>query len=337
MNLTDWMEQAWFVSHKGRQIAAWDSHPKGGDEIPVFLLHGFPTSSWDWQRLWTPLSRDRRLVAFDMLGFGLSDKPRKHDYTLLEQTAIAERVMAERGLKEVHLLAHDYGVSVAQELLARDQEGALEVDIASVTFLNGGLFPAQHRPLLVQSLGAGPFGGLVSASMNERRFAKSFAKVFGRETVPTSLEIGEHWKLILHKHGEKVLHRLLHYIPERKTNAARWQNALLETKVPLRLINGVADPVSGAHLADHYEATVPNPDIVRLEEIGHYPQLEAPAAVMGAFTSFLTRVESQGLAPQLTVVSSGAQAEAPADKSPEKATSAVPSVESGSPTRALQA
>jgi pimeloyl-ACP methyl ester carboxylesterase len=58
------------------------------------------------------------------------------------------------------------------------------------------------------------------------------------------------------------------------------------TKVPMRLINGSTDPVSGEHLAACYEALVPDPDVVRLPGIGHYPQVEAPEAVLEAFLAF---------------------------------------------------
>ena len=55
----------------------------------------------------------------------------------------------------------------------------------------------------------------------------------------------------------------------------RWVGALLQSDVPLRLVDGALDPVSGAHLAERYRELVPNPDVVLLPDVGHYPQLEA--------------------------------------------------------------
>ena len=49
-------------------------------------------------------------------------------------------------------MGHDYGDSVVQELLARDQEGSLPFRIGSVCFLNGALFPEVHNPLFIQKV-----------------------------------------------------------------------------------------------------------------------------------------------------------------------------------------
>src|SRR5262252_6217267 len=87
------------------------------------LLHGFPTSSFDWHRVWDALAASRRVLAFDFLGFGDSDKPADHAYSLIEQTDLVEALWRAHGVRRTALVAHDYGVSVAQELLARLAEG----------------------------------------------------------------------------------------------------------------------------------------------------------------------------------------------------------------------
>ena len=42
------------------------------DKPAILLIHGFPTSSWDWQAIWNSLSKGYRLISLDMLGFGFS-------------------------------------------------------------------------------------------------------------------------------------------------------------------------------------------------------------------------------------------------------------------------
>ena len=82
-------------------------------------------------------------------------------------------------------------------------------------------------------------------------------------------------------------HLLIRYMDERKQYAKRWGGALLNSPIPLRLIDGVEDPISGGHLSDYYEANMPKPDSVRLEGIGHYPQLEAPELVLKHYFDFV--------------------------------------------------
>jgi len=56
----------------------------GSEGTPLLLLHGFPTSSFDWKDVWPPLCQEaaRRCVAFDLLGYGLSEKPAGANYTV---------------------------------------------------------------------------------------------------------------------------------------------------------------------------------------------------------------------------------------------------------------
>jgi pimeloyl-ACP methyl ester carboxylesterase len=79
-----------------------------------------------------------------------------------------------------------------------------------------------------------------------------------------------------------VTPKLLHYMRERRTNAARWEGALERTAVPRRLVWGMADQRSDAHIADHARQRIPGLGVVALDDVGHYPQLEAPEHVATA-------------------------------------------------------
>jgi pimeloyl-ACP methyl ester carboxylesterase len=94
------------------------------------------------------------------------------------------------------------------------------------------------------------------------------------------------WALVAHNDGARIMHLLIRYISERREFRERWVGALQRTAVPLRFINGCEDPVSGAHMAARYRELVPHPDVVLLDGIGHYPQLEAPARVLDAYLAF---------------------------------------------------
>ena len=88
------------------------------------------------------------------------------------------------------------------------------------------------------------------------------------------------------------MHRLIRYMPERRVQRERWLTAMQRGEVPLRLIDGGVDPISGAHMLARYRELVPNPDCVLLENIGHYPQTEAPDAVLRHYLEFRTSMEA---------------------------------------------
>jgi pimeloyl-ACP methyl ester carboxylesterase len=283
------MERGHFSHIGGRKLFCVDS---GDLEKPaVLLIHGFPTSSWDWTPIWNQLRETHRLVAMDLLGFGFSDKPDPHPYSIMEQADLCEALVDDRKLDAFHVLAHDYGDTVAQELLARQNEGKGAGRWLSVCLLNGGLFPETHQARLIQKLLLSPLGPLINKLSTKRTFDKSFSAVFGPQTKPSSEELEAFWSLIQHGDGKHIFHNLITYMTDRKVYRERWVNALQNSIVPIGLINGSVDPVSGAHMVERYRELVsPDHFIVDLPDIGHYPQVEAPEAVIDAYHRFLRQL-----------------------------------------------
>ncbi len=250
----------------------------GGTGPWCTLLHGFPTSSADWAPLWDDLTARRRVLAFDLLGFGDSDKPDDHDYTIHEQADLTEALWRQHGITQTALVAHDYGVSVAQELLARQQDGTLGAAITNVVFMNGGLYPELHRPLAGQLALLDPeLGPQVGRMLGEETFAQSMRATFGRQ--PTDALLHEQWLAVARRDGHRIGHRLIQYIRDRAQHAARWVTALETATVPRAFVWGMLDPVSGAHMAERIEERMPDAPLLQLADVGHWPQLEAPDLV----------------------------------------------------------
>lgn len=285
MDLETWRRGGRVFTYRGHDIFYRDD----GAGPALLCIHGFPSASWDWHKLWPALTLRFRVIAPDMLGFGLSAKPRPYAYSLRDQADLHEALLAALGIGESVVLAHDYGDSVAQELLARQIEGRARVRLQSVCLLNGGLFPECHRATQGQKLLRSPLGPLATRVISERRFTASFAEVFGPRTRPSREELHTVWQLNRHNDGLAVAPRIIRYLDERRAQRERWVGALQRSPVPLRFINGPEDPVSGRHMAERYRALVPDPDVVLLEGIGHYPQLEAPERVLDAFFAFVDR------------------------------------------------
>ena len=281
--LDEWRGQSQVLDFRGHRIRYWTA---GDTEAqPLLLIHGFPSASWDWHRLWAPLAERYRVIACDMLGFGYSAKPRGHAYSLLEQADLQQALLAHIGeQRPVHVLAHDYGDSVAQELIARHQDGQLQ--LASCVFLNGGLFPETHHPVRVQKLLLGPLGPLIGRLFSRRKLAQSFARIFGPHTQASEAELDALWQLVAYNNGPAVMHRLIRYMPERRQQRQRWVTAMQATTLPMRVIDGAFDPISGAHMVARYRELIADADTVLLDGIGHYPQLEAPAAVLEHYLQF---------------------------------------------------
>ncbi|WP_397449734.1 alpha/beta fold hydrolase [Pseudomonas sp. NA-150] len=286
MNLAEiplcvWRTRGQDFSFRGHAIRYWAA----GQGEPLLLIHGFPTAGWDWHYLWQPLIQHYKVIVCDMLGFGDSDKPAGHHYSLLEQADLQQALLAHLDVSEpVHVLAHDYGDSVAQELLARHCDGTFRM--GSCVFLNGGLFPEAHRPLAIQKLLLSPLGGLLGRMFSREALVKSFRHIFGPETGPSESELDDFWSLVDTNHGPRIMHRLIHYIPDRIEQRERWVTAMQSGQVAMRLICGAVDPISGQHVVERYRELIADADTVLLQGIGHYPQIEAPALVLRNYLAF---------------------------------------------------
>ncbi|MGB5324782.1 MAG: alpha/beta hydrolase [Pseudomonadales bacterium] len=284
-----WRAQGAYLEINDYRIFVRDEGDSGADTI--LLIHGFPTSSWDWHALWPGLRKGHRLVALDMLGFGFSDKPDNREYTIHLQADIIEALVQKKSLGSFHVLAHDYGDTVAQELLARQLDGNGAGSWRSCCFLNGGLFPETHRALLTQKLLLSPFGPLVNKLGGYKSFARSFRKVFGPDTQPSDEELLTFWHIISENDGRHIFHNLITYINDRIAHRERWVAALQSSPVPIALINGSVDPVSGEHMIARYQQLQGRLDyLARLPTIGHYPQVEDPHAVLQHYLQFLGSV-----------------------------------------------
>lgn len=276
-----WRTRGQSFSFRGQSIRYWTA---GQGEL-LLLLHGFPTASWDWHYLWAPLAQRFRVIACDMIGFGDSAKPLGHSYSLMEQADLQLALLAHLKIDQpAHLLAHDYGGSVAQELLARHHEGRAE--IASCVFLNSALFPERCPLLLVQKLLLSPLGWLVGRSFGRDDLVRNVTQVYGPCTHPSESALDDSWSLIVSNRGTRILHKLMSFVPERRFYRERWVGALQHDGVPLRFINGAVDPLSGAHMVEAYRQQVPDPDTVLLQGIGHYPHIEAPVQVLRHYLAF---------------------------------------------------
>ena len=284
MNLNDWKESGKYFDFKGLPI--FYNLTEKSDEV-LLCLHGFPTSSFDYHKIWSDLAKRFAVLSFDLIGYGFSAKPVDFDYTTFHQVDILQSLLESLKIKKIHILAHDYGNTITQELLAREAENRLSFTIETICMMNGALFPETHRPILAQKILLSPAGFLFGRLINDAIFKKSLASVFGANTQPTNAELEDFVRLFKFNQGKKIAHKLIRYMTERTKYRARWVTALQEIKQPFRMINGLADQVSGAHLIKRFREVVPSQtDIIELENIGHFPHFEVPETILEKFFEF---------------------------------------------------
>lgn len=278
MELSMWKNSGQLFEWKGHSIFVQDT--AAANKPVLLLIHGFPTASYDFHLLWPELAETHRLIAFDMLGYGYSDKPRTWQHSIFNQADIAEALLKSKGVEECSMITHDVGDTVGQELLARHAEGKLSFRLRRVVMFNGGLFPETHRAILVQKLLLSPLGFVFTRFMKKEKLAASLRSVCSEGL--SDADIDAAWTLMAHKKGNLCMHLLIQYMRERRENRDRWVQALQKADMPFALIDGVEDPISGEHMVQRFEELVPGKQTIRLAGLGHYPHLENAPQVLAA-------------------------------------------------------
>lgn len=276
------------------QSANWPSpielfyHCEGERSAPaLYMQHGWPTSSFDFQELSAALSSDFFVCALDTPGYGFSDKPDGYPYSILEDGEIVETFIETiMQVDEVLLLAHDKGDSVGLELLHRYINGSASFQLTGYVMLNGSIHLEQAALSSFQTALLDPQQGpLLAAQLDGTTLALALS---GSVYSPglTDIEVVDLASVLDFDDGTAVLHQTIQYLEERKIyEDDRWLAALAESRVPTTLIWGELDPVAVPAVADYAWDEVlarrPAPaEYWRVPCGNHYVQNDRPEEVL---------------------------------------------------------
>jgi pimeloyl-ACP methyl ester carboxylesterase len=276
-----WRQAGTFTEISGHRIFVRE---RAGDAglPPLLFLHGYPSSSYDWRDAFAQLD-GHRLVVFDFLGYGLTDKPRDHVYSLKGQADIAEAVAARFGDEPVVMVSHDMGSSVATELHARDIDGTLSFKLRSALLFNASLVREQASLLWGQKLLLSRLGPLAARLTSEFGFRRQFGGIFSEAHPLSGEEAADQWSLLAHGDGHRLMDRLIYYNHERVKPpfSERWHGALRDWPGRLELGWAEQDPICTEAVLQAVLELRPGAEVSRLPGLGHYPQIEDPDAAYG--------------------------------------------------------
>jgi len=253
----------------------------GGEGPAIVLMHGFPDNLHLYDRLMPHLS-GRRVVTFDFLGWGGSDKPKDYPYTADNQARDLDAVIGHLGLEDVMLVAHDASgpPTIDWALWHPDRTAAL---VLLNTYY--GRTPAARLPEAI-------FLFSTPVLRNVARFVSGRFDVFRRMYW---WQIGRRFIRDegVQKEFVPLLYEQFAATPSTKPaffslNADLWgamrsrSGAEPEMRAfgrPVRIIFGEADPYLNANVARRFHSLFPNSELFLLPTARHFPQLDEPEEV----------------------------------------------------------
>jgi pimeloyl-ACP methyl ester carboxylesterase len=285
--IEEWLDKSKSFSFKSYNIF----YNQFGTGFDLIIIHGYPYNSYEWKDVVPLLSKRFRVTVFDLLGFGFSDKPENHYYSFEEYTDLLNKLVVHLRIEQAHIIAHDLGVSIGQELLATEKDWNLNFSIKSICFTNGNLFPDVYQPRLIQRLLSQTpsfVGSFLSKNISKKTVHKNIRKLYGKYSQPSDEFLEELWGILNFNNGKNISYLLGKLVFEKIKYQDRWTLAMKDTHIPLAYICGPADPNSGIEMGTTFEKRIPNGKLIWMDDaIGHWPMIEDKNAFCNQYFSWL--------------------------------------------------
>jgi haloalkane dehalogenase len=250
-----------------------------GAGVPVILVHGTPSSSREWRHVITALAGRWRVLAPDLLGFGASERPRDwRTYSLPWHTRNVREWIERLALPKFHLVVHDFGGPVTLPIVLAAPDKLLSLTIIQSWLWDIGAPNVDN--VIMRWL-------YLSANFSARMLVKASWGTRRRLT--------------------KELHReFLSQFPDRSSRSGTWgfaralshEGPLLDEQsqqldrlahVPMLLVWGKADRMVNPANLERWKQRFPQAQVLELDDVGHFPQLEAPDELTAALERRLER------------------------------------------------
>ena len=257
------------------------------DNPAIVMIHGWPTSSYDFQELISELENDFYIAVIDTPGYGFSDKTQgNYRYSILDDALLFDFFIKEiLEIRRFTLLTHDKGDSVGFAVLDLYQQvSSPNYLIDQHIILNGGIYLPLAELSVAQKYFTLPVFGyfMTRFIFTPERFTTQLAKYYSPElSIEKQLNIASFFQ---YQGGTTGFIKTLRYIADRKKYEETWLQALNSSDIPTTLIWGELDPIAKLEIADFVWANyLRNRDAPasywRLPCASHYLQNDQPKII----------------------------------------------------------
>lgn len=291
-NLAD--QDSRFVEVAGVELHVKTSGEPGSTEAPAFvLLHGFGASVYSWHEIMPELADMGGAVAFDRPGFGLSERPRagewtrgRNPYTPARQIDLTIGLMDQLGIDSAILVGNSSGGTVAAEVALRHPDRVAGLVLVNAAVYRSGGPPTWSRPLLhtpqmnrvgpllMRTLADEPGENLIRAAWaDEERIDEETLRAYRQYT-----QI-EGW--------DRALWEI-----SKATRPSEAEGRISEIAAPTLVVTGAADVIVPPEDAKRLAEALPAGQLAVLDDCGHVPQEECPAALLEQIRAWLGQAET---------------------------------------------
>jgi len=251
-----------------------------GEGEPVVLVHGLGGSSYTWRKVMPALAREYDVLAPDLNGFGLTDRPEDPEaYSREGQVRLLLRMLDTLGIDSAHFVAHSYGASLAMTLAARHPERVRSMVLVDAA---GPDYPLERRRWLANIKPLVWFyargGGLRDA-----RIARKLRRAYHDDALVTEEVVGAYVSRMRVEGSVDAYRKMTR--PRRSVPRETIRYA--DLNVPILVVWGQEDQLIRISTGEYYSSMLPDYRFVSIDGAGHFPMEEKPAEFLKHVRRFL--------------------------------------------------
>ncbi|MBQ0753904.1 MAG: alpha/beta hydrolase [Gammaproteobacteria bacterium] len=254
-----------FIQVAGMSVHVRDEGPRD-DPMPIVLLHGTSASLHTWNGWVERLSATRRVIRFDLPGFGLTGPSPTHEYHMQAYADFVAAMLDALELDQVTLGGNSLGGHIAWETaLAYPERVSQLILVDSGGYpLNPESMPIGFRIALIPGLNR-----IMEFTLPRFMVAASVRDVYGDPSRVTPELIDRYYDLTLRAGNRQALRERFEQTPLMKSGAA-----IAGITQPTLILWGGQDRLIEPKHAHQFDQDIANSELVMFEQLGHVPQEE---------------------------------------------------------------
>lgn len=267
-----------FVAISGMQLHLRDEGPRE-DPSPIVLLHGTSSSLHTWEGWTQALKGHKRVIRFDMPGFGLTGPSPDGDYTIESYTRTVVAVLDKLGVQHCVLAGNSLGGYVAWATALLHPE---RVERLILVDASGYAYKSVSVPLGFRIARLPVLGRLLGPVLPRSIVEKSVRNVYGDPSKVTSQLVDRYYDLTTRAGNRQALTERF-----RQTQPGALSQRIVELKIPTLILWGGKDRLIPPEFGHRFNKDIAGSHLMIFDELGHVPQEEDPAQTVAAVRTFL--------------------------------------------------
>jgi pimeloyl-ACP methyl ester carboxylesterase len=268
-----------FVDVQGMSVHLRDEGPRA-DAVPIVLLHGTSSSLHTWDGWAEELKSNRRVIRFDLPGFGLTGPSADGDYRIESYVRFVAAMLDQLGVSRCVIAGNSFGGQVAWETaLAHPQriEKLILVDAAGYPFQSKSI-PIGFRIARIPVLNR-----LMEFTLPRSMVESSVRNVYGDPGKVTPELVDRYFAITLREGNRRALAKRFEQAPP-----GLHADRIAALKLPTLILWGRRDRLIPPGDADRFHRDIAGTRLIVFDRLGHVPQEEDPAATVAAVKQFLS-------------------------------------------------